>query len=608
MSEAKTQKAEQVRVYDVTRSTAQSYMLSNFYSELFGIPTAYGNTVNYNTLDASQLHARALGYGIRGVLAVGKGALSAISTAVVDVATKLNLEYNSGLHYANDVQRYTKLASGSNRDITITSADYTLANSRGVFDPNNPYDMESLEHIARGIAIERNDKQMSLWTAKLPTIDFKVIGKVDYQGHNPYLYFDIDANTDKPTILPIPYQPKSILLDNRDRYYDVTRSTAQSSMFFGSLPRVSFIPRVNADTLVFTTATATEIELGFEGALTAIYGLGKGALALGRTVLPIARGIPQATVVVGGAIGLYQGAKFEHEHPWIGDDFNEIMLNPLVPQETKDAMWKQMQNDPLLVGQRQSSQTTELPAMDFKVMGRVDGQGHSGNIVSPYFDIDPNAGKPTILSTPVPYQPKSILFTPDNQDRLLEWSKLPGFTPSMVKIWQESFPDHSDLGNSMLILQKSNPQFDEYITNLQPGNKIDYTKIDYQDASYHHQNSTGIIKSKAPTNPLSALKNTFKIKDTTDRLIGVDVENKEIQTSTSNPLQRLEVEQVEDVEPRHLPRAKTRPAWADAALAIHQAEPHTAPSTVAIRLETEHGFPGVQGRQVKELWQQQNVA
>ena len=30
-----------------------------------------------------------------------------------------------------------------------------------------------------------------------------------------------------------------------------------------SWPRVSFIPRVNADTLVFTTATVTEIELGY---------------------------------------------------------------------------------------------------------------------------------------------------------------------------------------------------------------------------------------------------------------------------------------------------------------------------------------------------------
>ncbi len=50
------------------------------------------------------------------------------------------------------------------------------------------------------------------------------------------------------------------------------------------------------------------------------------------------------------------------------------------------------------------------------------------------------------------------------------------------------------------------------------------------------------------------------------------------------------------------------PVWADAALAIHKTDPAMAAATVAIRLETEHGFPGVQGRQVKALWQQQEVA
>ena len=150
-------------------------------------------------------------------------------------------------------------------------------------------------------------------------------------------------------------------------------------------------------------------------------------------VLSGVRGIPQATVVVGGVIGLHNAAQFEYEHPWICDDFNEIMLNPLVPQETKDAMWKQMQNDPLLVSQQQSLRVTELPTIDFKVMERVDSQGHAGGLVSAYFDIDPNASKPTILSTPVPYQPKSILFTP-NDDRLLEWSKLPGFTPHVLDL------------------------------------------------------------------------------------------------------------------------------------------------------------------------------
>ena len=51
-----------------------------------------------------------------------------------------------------------------------------------------------------------------------------------------------------------------------------------------------------------------------------------------------------------------------------------------------------------------------------------------------------------------------------------------------------------------------------------------------------------------------------------------------------------------------------RPAWADAALAIHQSDPAIPAATVAIRLETEHGFPGIQGRQVKAVWQQQQQA
>ena len=44
-------------------------------------------------------------------------------------------------------------------------------------------------------------------------------------------------------------------------------------------------------------------------------------------------------------------------------------------------------------------------------------------------DIDPNASKPTILSTPIAYQPKSILFTPDDRSTFVQWSQLPGFMP-----------------------------------------------------------------------------------------------------------------------------------------------------------------------------------
>ena len=50
-------------------------------------------------------------------------------------------------------------------------------------------------------------------------------------------------------------------------------------------------------------------------------------------------------------------------------------------------------------------------------MGRIDQQRH-GVLVNPY-------------------------------DRLLEWTKLPGFSPHMVKPWQESFPDQSQLPDNL---------------------------------------------------------------------------------------------------------------------------------------------------------------
>jgi hypothetical protein len=45
---------------------------------------------------------------------------------------------------------------------------------------------------------------------------------------------------------------------------------------------------------------------------------------------------------------------------------------------------------------------------------------------------------------------------------------------------------------------------------------------------------------------------------------------------------------------------KKQPEWAAAALAIHEQEPTAAAFTVALKLQTDHGF-NVTGKQVKEL-------
>ena len=217
------------------------------------------------------------------------------------------------------------------------------------------------------------------------------------------------------------------------RVYDVTRSRAQSSMFSDAYSELFGIPTVYANTGSANAVYGSQI---FGGGYGVLRHAARGSLALGEMVLSGASApiLLSATVAAGGVIGLHNAAQFEHEHPWIGDDFNEIMLNPLVPQSTKDAMWKQMQNDPLLVGQRQSEQIVLLPHINVNELPQLNPFArHSSNTVSSIM-LDPKYNRPSIEIFPVHHQQKSILFTPDNQDYTLEWSKLPGFTPHVLDL------------------------------------------------------------------------------------------------------------------------------------------------------------------------------
>lgn len=144
---------------------------------------------------------------------------------------------------------------------------------------------------------------------------------------------------------------------------------------------------------------------------------------------------------------------------------------------------------------------------------------------SKYQELEDKFNEPKVLSTPINEQTVTKETFPDHSEKYLP---LPGFSPIQTKApTAETFPVHEQDWQD-LILYKSDPEFDNYIKNIQPGNRVDNTKIYYQDAPYHHKNSTGNIKSKAPSDPLSALQNSFKIKDTSKLLIGVDTKNKEI--------------------------------------------------------------------------------
>jgi hypothetical protein len=117
------------------------------------------------------------------------------------------------------------------------------------------------------------------------------------------------------------------------------------------------------------------------------------------------------------------------------EDFLDIITNPLNSAQDINARWEQVRNDPLLGGARTNSVTaTRMPVWDTE---------SSALLKDIRMDIDPNAGKPSILRTPIHIPQKSILFTPDQREDWEELSRLPGFAPSMVKTWQESFPDQS---------------------------------------------------------------------------------------------------------------------------------------------------------------------
>jgi hypothetical protein len=97
----------------------------------------------------------------------------------------------------------------------------------------------------------------------------------------------------------------------------------------------------------------------------------------------------------------------------------------------------------------QSEQSVLLPHINVNELPQLNPFAtHNSTTVSSIM-LDPKYNRPSIESFPVHNQPKSILFTPPARD--LEWSKLPGFTPSMVKIWQEGFDVHkTDWKDSIL--------------------------------------------------------------------------------------------------------------------------------------------------------------
>jgi superfamily II DNA/RNA helicase len=180
---------------------------------------------------------------------------------------------------------------------------------------------------------------------------------------------------------------------------------------------------------------ATTMGGGIVGQDLALAAAFKAGSSITSGAMNIARVIPTAAIATTAVVAINETVKFQQQHPLMDEDFLDIITNPLNSEQNLNARWEQVRNDPLL---GIANTGINMPVTDTELSRLLE------NI---RMDIDPNANKPTILSTPIVYQPKSIPFTPDDSSTLAKFGQLEGFMPSdlLNTGLKESYPDQSEL-------------------------------------------------------------------------------------------------------------------------------------------------------------------
>jgi preprotein translocase subunit SecA len=141
-----------------------------------------------------------------------------------------------------------------------------------------------------------------------------------------------------------------------------------------------------------------------------------GAGMLLRNVVPmtgaIIGGASIGGAIVGGGFIAHKTAEFESKHLFSLEEFNDIITNPDIPQSYKNQLFNQALNDPFYSNKPQSDKPITQS-------GKTQG--------NPFMDIDPNAGRPSIFSTPWYERGPSIESFPDGSDLTRKFGNLPGF-------------------------------------------------------------------------------------------------------------------------------------------------------------------------------------
>jgi hypothetical protein len=145
------------------------------------------------------------------------------------------------------------------------------------------------------------------------------------------------------------------------------------------------------------------------------------------------RSFPGAAAVVAGGAVLHNTATFVARHPWLDEDFHELLSNPGIPQSTKQQLLAQMQRDPLF--------------------------GNSSKALA-LMDIDPNASKPTVLSTPLVERKPLLEILPDQADILIAFGKLPGFETHKPDDFLRlpGFDIHESSWQDFVLFKKQDPE------------------------------------------------------------------------------------------------------------------------------------------------------
>ena len=137
--------------------------------------------------------------------------------------------------------------------------------------------------------------------------------------------------------------------------------------------------------------------------------------ALTSSALTTVGGLPQAGLITFTAVGLHNAAQLKSNHILLNEDFNDWMMNPLIPQSQKEQMMLQVQSDSLFKRGSILAQS-QLPQEDVvKLYEEIRGPSTNRSVL--FMDQDSDERKGGIF-TLHPHDVGSMQFSLHDQNTI----------------------------------------------------------------------------------------------------------------------------------------------------------------------------------------------